>query len=108
MGLRPSEAVRVDALAWRDGYYSSAMQARHKDPAFREQFVKELAREVFIRGDEVILQGYPIKLEYIRTPERLAYWVFHLTEKAWVEAEHLRYFMWLVARHHGYKLYGQL
>jgi hypothetical protein len=51
---------------------------------------------------------YEIDLDRIQTVGDLLRWVLHLSEKDWMTAERLNYFITKVGKHKGFKIYGGL
>ena len=73
-----------------------------------EEHKKQLAREVYIEGGELILHvqsEYPIGLDRIDTPLKMMWWFHHLAGKGWFTAEHGSRMIELMAPRMGLKMY---
>jgi len=73
---------------------------------------EELSRIVTIDETHIIFQipgdhidaEYEIALNTCKTPEQVVSWIFHLTEKQWVDRGILRRFIKLASHHAGIAL----
>ncbi|EGT4306837.1 hypothetical protein AUM89_17955 [Cronobacter sakazakii] len=70
---------------------------------------KAMDEKVYIEEGFVIFKleetEYEIPLSRLSSQQRLLGWIFHLTEKSWVDIEILRHFMKIVSEHFDYPLY---
>ena len=82
------------------GVKTVAERARQQD--------EELRRVVFVKGNYIIVNAsypYQVPVDECRTAEGLLNWVYHLTEKSWMNTEILRRFMEVASGQTGVKLY---
>ena len=49
-------------------------------------------------------RGYPIEWVRLDTKEKLLGWVYHLTEKSWMDTTKLRHFIQFVHTHFGWEI----
>jgi hypothetical protein len=49
---------------------------------------------------------YEVDLDRIKNERSLLAWTLHLSEKVWMNAERLNYFITKVGKHKGFNIYG--
>lgn len=50
--------------------------------------------------------NYDIALDRCNTPEKVLGWVYHLSEKTWITSDHIRAFIKMACREHGFDYTG--
>lgn len=73
---------------------------------------KELAEKVIVDGDHILIalpegkidKWYEVPMSGLKTHEQIISWIFHLTEKSWIEKDVLRRFIKVVSELKGINL----
>lgn len=68
---------------------------------------EELAKLVYVEDGHIVINvhyEYNVALNRCDTPEKLAAWAYHLTEKTWMTTEVMRRFMEVAMAEHGFHL----
>lgn len=63
-----------------------------------------MGEQCFIDGDYLVVRSepeYSVKLDRCDTPEKILSWVYHLSEKTWVDTDLLGSFIRTAAEHIG-------
>jgi len=73
---------------------------------------EELEKKVVVDGDHILLalpegkidEWYEIPLSRLETSEQIISWIFHLTEKSWIEKDVFRRFIKVISELRGISL----
>jgi len=73
---------------------------------------RALSEAIKIEGDSLLIalpdgvidDCYEISLDSLKSPEQIISWIFHLSEKSWVDRDILRKFIKVITNHRGITL----